>query len=210
MKRLWVFLFALIMVFSMTITTHATVVTFDDLTPNGVMEIPAGYQGFNWNSQFFALDEGLYKGFYRNSYSFPTSPNVAYNGYGVQSVSLDRNGSLFNFNGAYFSTWATENKSDDSSSGRVTVTGFNGVNVVGSVSTDLPSDRFTFLEANFKGIDRLEFRNDGREGKWWVMDNIAYDRDPVPTNAVPIPAAAWLLGSGLLGLVGIRRKAQVN
>ena len=25
-------------------------------------------------------------------------------------------------------------------------------------------------------------------------------------RAVPIPAAAWLLGSGLLGLVGIRRK----
>ena len=26
------------------------------------------------------------------------------------------------------------------------------------------------------------------------------------TNAVPIPAAVWLLGSGLLGLVGIRRR----
>ena len=27
-------------------------------------------------------------------------------------------------------------------------------------------------------------------------------------NAVPVPAAAWLLGSGLLGLLGIRRKMQ--
>jgi hypothetical protein len=27
-------------------------------------------------------------------------------------------------------------------------------------------------------------------------------------SVVPIPAAAWLLGSGLLGLIGIRRKLQ--
>ncbi|WP_319523073.1 VPLPA-CTERM sorting domain-containing protein [uncultured Desulfosarcina sp.] len=27
------------------------------------------------------------------------------------------------------------------------------------------------------------------------------------TNAVPVPAAAWLLGSGLLGLVGLRRRS---
>ncbi|MGO9379191.1 MAG: NF038129 family PEP-CTERM protein [Dissulfurispiraceae bacterium] len=30
----------------------------------------------------------------------------------------------------------------------------------------------------------------------------------VSVNATPIPAAAWLLGSGLMGLVGIRRKMQ--
>ena len=34
-------------------------------------------------------------------------------------------------------------------------------------------------------------------------DNIAIGKDPSP---VPIPAAVWLLGSGLLGLVGIRRR----
>jgi hypothetical protein len=29
--------------------------------------------------------------------------------------------------------------------------------------------------------------------------------DAVEARAVPVPAAVWLLGSGLLGLVGIRR-----
>ncbi|WP_425389242.1 VPLPA-CTERM sorting domain-containing protein [Desulfobulbus elongatus] len=33
----------------------------------------------------------------------------------------------------------------------------------------------------------------------------------IPESAaspVPVPAAAWLLGCGLMGLVGLRRKAQ--
>ena len=28
------------------------------------------------------------------------------------------------------------------------------------------------------------------------------------TNEVPVPGAIWLLGSGLLGLVGVRRRRQ--
>ena len=30
----------------------------------------------------------------------------------------------------------------------------------------------------------------------------------IETNNVPIPAAAWLLGSGLLGLIGVRRRSK--
>jgi hypothetical protein len=35
-----------------------------------------------------------------------------------------------------------------------------------------------------------------------------FDLDDVSMNPVPIPAAAWLLGSGLIGLVAIRRKLR--
>jgi hypothetical protein len=35
---------------------------------------------------------------------------------------------------------------------------------------------------------------------------IAYTYDATPT---PIPAAAWLFGSGLMGLSGLRRKEKV-
>ena len=33
-----------------------------------------------------------------------------------------------------------------------------------------------------------------------------FDLDDVSVLAVPIPGAIWLLGSGLIGLIGIRRK----
>jgi hypothetical protein len=35
---------------------------------------------------------------------------------------------------------------------------------------------------------------------------VAGTPDPNPATPTPIPAAAWLLGSGLLGLAGIKRK----
>jgi hypothetical protein len=30
--------------------------------------------------------------------------------------------------------------------------------------------------------------------------------DDLESNPVPVPAAVWLLGSGLIGLIGIRRR----
>ena len=42
---------------------------------------------------------------------------------------------------------------------------------------------------------------DGSEGNRWYVESARMD-----TNCVPIPGAVWLLGSGLLGLIGIRRK----
>ena len=44
----------------------------------------------------------------------------------------------------------------------------------------------------------------------WEARPVDYIGATVTTNAVPVPAAVWLFGSGLIGLVGIaRRKTQL-
>ncbi|MGB5439711.1 MAG: VPLPA-CTERM sorting domain-containing protein [Gammaproteobacteria bacterium] len=45
-----------------------------------------------------------------------------------------------------------------------------------------------------------------------LFDENGFDTGLVlgPGQAVPVPAAAWLFGSGLLGLIGISRKKQLN
>ena len=39
----------------------------------------------------------------------------------------------------------------------------------------------------------------------WALDNVKVESQPSP---VPIPAAAWLLGTGLLGLFGMRKRMR--
>ena len=48
----------------------------------------------------------------------------------------------------------------------------------------------------------------GTNGAFVAANDSLEIGSPGTVTATPIPAAAWLLGSGLLGLVGIRRKKQ--
>jgi hypothetical protein len=50
------------------------------------------------------------------------------------------------------------------------------------------------------GNDTLQFVFNNEPG--------AFALDKVSVSATPIPAAAWLLGSGLIGLIGIKRRNQ--
>lgn len=53
-------------------------------------------------------------------------------------------------------------------------------------------------------ITSIEFSNSLNDG--FNMDNIA----GASSSAVPVPAAFWLLGSGLLGLIGVARRKKHN
>jgi hypothetical protein len=54
----------------------------------------------------------------------------------------------------------------------------------------------------------LNFSAAGLQGiadESWGLDNVRVD-----VSAVPVPAAAWLFGSGLLGLIGVARRKRVG
>lgn len=74
------------------------------------------------------------------------------------------------------------------------------------------SDRYAlwlFDDATVKttngGVWEIEFKNNG--GNHPDLSHImVFGRDGHNTTPVPVPAAAWLLGSGLIGMVGISRR----
>ena len=86
--------------------------------------------------------------------------------------------------------------------------GYMGINRVccsgayapNSLAAGIDSQIMTLWGANFAGSF-----NGAYQGATLGMD-LVLDIDTTPLPAVPVPAAAWLFGSGLLGLVGIARR----
>ncbi len=186
----------LFLVFS--VPAHAVVVNFYDIpTVWGFALIPANYAGFTWDVNFYVESYSDYSNVYHNTtVTFPSSPNATYNYDGVQAMVISRN-SLFDFTGAYFSTWASYNNFFDPwASHHLTVRGFRGGNPVGTpVEIDLTTS-FIWTAANLQGVDKLVFETSETGEHWWMMDNFTY---------VPVPPSLVLLGSGLLCLAGFRK-----
>jgi hypothetical protein len=86
--------------------------------------------------------------------------------------------------------------------------GYMGINRVccsgayapNSLVAGIDSQIMTLWGANFTGSF-----NGAYQGATLGMD-LVLDIGTTPLPAVPVPAAAWLFGSGLLGLVGIARR----
>lgn len=101
-----------------------------------------------------------------------------------------------------------------SDSGRVSVLQVNNSDPVG----DLFSLSFQVTSLVADGIDDLtvgilDVRADDINPQiggtpFTITPNSVSARIGAATNAVPVPAAAWLFGSGLLGLVGVARRQK--
>jgi hypothetical protein len=80
------------------------------------------------------------------------------------------------------------------------VTGFLNNNPVGSIDIDLETGFVNYQLITLGWVDKVTFEtSEESEGYWWLMDNLEI-------QPVPEPATMILLGSGLIGVLGLRRK----
>ncbi len=161
-----------------------------------------GYGGFTWDANIVAMENSFYRSNYGNTIDFPSNDIAVVNGYGTFAVSISRN-EPFDFIGAYFSAFATDDQMASYSSTSVTLKGYNGATLVGA-STFTLSPTFSFFSANFSSINRLELQSSGND-QWWIMDNFEYK---LPNTVVPEPQTLgmFLLFIGGLPFVHRRKK----
>jgi hypothetical protein len=177
---------------------NASILTFDT-EANG--QINPAYGGLTWDSNFYIYDTASYMSGYGNSYGATSGDKMAFNAFGVQSVTTT--GSTFDFTGAQFTTWAAGDAHVWHSSSTITVEGWLAGTMVYSNTMALSATGFNWFAANYTGVDELRFLSDGAS-RWWLMDDFTINEN----NAVPVPASIclWGLGMGCAALVARRRK----
>ncbi len=191
-------------------TAQATVLNFDDLVMNvsGVLNLPTPYQGVIWGDlgdpDLFAWGDINYAapGNYGNSYNSP-SGDIAASNYARPVFARMANGDAFDFNGAYFSTYTQYDTLQSSSARTLTLQGFNGANLVNSLTVNL-NIGYDWVQADFTDITSLKITGSNNlvpdYATSWMIDDFTYNTTP---SQVPEPATMMLalLGLGLLGIV---------
>jgi len=188
---------------------------FDDV-PGGIIgneaiPLPTNYGGFTWsassqNAYWGVLDNTSYRnnpGFAGNSFDFPTNPNVVINEDGNVGATrvIISSPTAFNFDGAFLGTWTRHDNENYYGASSVTITGKLGNAEIGSTTIYLSPGQLVWHDIGFVGIDTLVFDATGSSGRYFLMDNFT-------DGQVPLPPSMLLLGSGLLGLIGLRRKLK--
>jgi len=185
-----------------SMSAQAVVIGFDDITTADTASLTGNYSGLDFGtigSSWSVVSDNEYAGTYGNGYG-SVSSQYAVSNTGQLAVDL-RSDSAFDFTGAYFTGWAQGNDIVEFTSTMITVEGFVGRASVGSVSMNLSSNGYDWLQADMLGVTRLVFTSSGSE-KRWLMDDLTLNE----SVSVPEPTTIALLGLGLAGIAFRRRQ----
>ncbi|MBI4686523.1 MAG: PEP-CTERM sorting domain-containing protein [Nitrospirae bacterium] len=204
--RIVSFLLALLVIgLCFTGLSQASVLTFEDLYPGYETfgsPIPAGYGGFNWNSSAHWTTKNALPG---TGYEYGTVGNVSlFSWWDIQgSLPLSMSDGYFDFNGAYITAawdgfeW-------------VTVEGLRDGSTVYSTlisTSNNPAGAPYWFDFNYLNVDTVLFTPHGYN---IVIDNITYNYAGNQGGGnVPEPATLLLVGSGLVGLAGLKKKLKI-
>ena len=181
-----VFLGLFVLLAAASAKAGTTVVTFDSLTGSGL--VPNGYGGIDWNGSW------NYYGSAQFPYTAESLPNRVYD--------LPGSGDTFNFlapevfDGAYFA---------GEPYAAVTFDLYNGSTLVWTSATLDPSSTPAFLASGYSGLVTSVVVSSPNPD-YFVMDNVTYGVGP---SATPEPGSLLLLGTGLLGALGMARRKLV-
>ena len=167
--------------------SNAAVVNFDDIfdffsTDCTAVDIPDPYEGFFWDGDWVEVTTDLtYTACdNNNSYGSPSGENAVHNGWGKETITITPDGFNFNFKGAYFASWGCNDETcnfpfpnDDTSAEWIILVGYLDGQEVGYKKKKLKTNRYKWVNVNFKNIDELVIQSSG-DKHFWLMDNFTY------------------------------------